>query len=92
MHEAPVGARQQALLRLRHAVHVLQQTVAAQELDAASVGRGARGDGVEQGGLARTGLAHHGQHLARPEIEGRLVQRDTIAVALGHAAHAQQRG
>jgi len=90
VHEAPFGARQKALLRLAHAVHILQAAVAHQVLHRARVRRQTGRDGVEQGALARARLAHHGQHLAGPQVERCFVQGGEAAEALGHAAHAQQ--
>jgi hypothetical protein len=92
VHEAPVGARQQALLCLAHGQHVLQRAAAVLEVHAARIGPAACGHGVEQGGLARAGLADHGQHLAGPQVERGILQRDALAIALADAAHAEQGG
>jgi hypothetical protein len=89
--EAPVGARQQALLGLAHREDLAQAAGSRLELHAARVGLVARRHRIEQGGLAGARLAHDGQHLAGPEVEARVLQRDAVAVALADAAHAQQR-
>ena len=41
-------------------------------------------------GLPRPGLAHHTQHLARPEVEAHVEAAHLRAVALGEPAHTQE--
>ena len=92
VHEAPVGAGEQALLGLAHGVHIVEPAVAALEQDLSGVGAQAGGERVEQRGLARAGFADDGQHLAGPEFERGLVQSDLLAVAFADALCAQQGG
>ena len=53
MHKAPVGACQQALLRLAHGIHILQLTLAAEKLNLSRIRATARSNGIEQSGFAR---------------------------------------
>ena len=69
--ETPVGAHQEAALRLAHAVEVAERAVAHAVGDRAGSRRQPRREAVEQRRLARAGFADDRQHFARPQLEAR---------------------
>ena len=90
VNEAPVGARQQPLLRLAHVEHIHKLTGSRQKLHASAVRQAARRNRIEKGRFAGARFTDHRQYFARPKVERCVLQRHAIAVALSDAAHAQK--
>ena len=88
--EAPVGAHQEAALRLAHAVEIAKRAVAHAVGDRAGGRHHPGRDAVEQRRLARAGLADHGQHLARPQLEGDILAADARAIEFGERIDAEK--
>ena len=80
VNEAPVGAHQEAALRLAHAVEVAEIAVAHAVRHRTRRRQEPRRDAVEQRRLARAGFADDRQHFPRPEIERDILAADARAV------------
>ena len=89
--QSPFAAQQGAPLRFGEGAEVEDGVVAAAIEDFAAVGVDLAGEAVEQGGLARTGLADDAENLAGPEIKGDVAAAQRVAVVLGEVANRKQR-
>ena len=90
VHETPVRPVQRAQRRRRHGVHIVQPARRIAIPHRAGIRAHAARQHVQQRRLAGTGLAHHGQHLAGPEIDIDIDQRGDAAERQRQTARRQQ--
>lgn len=89
--ETPVGAHEEAALRLAHAREVPILAIAHVVLDDAGGGHQPGREAGKQGGLAGTGFSDDGEHFARIKFEGDVAAADAASIEFRDVTDFQKR-